>query len=142
MIQFRFGKGFTLIELMIVIAIIGILAAIAIPAYQDYTAKAQVSEGIASAGQVKVGITEFYTTKGLMPPANQYNINGGRYTSTVSHNGMGVIRIQLKNASPVTSNIRSLIIFLSPTVNNGMIVGWTCNTANLSNKKYLPSGCQ
>src|SRR6267154_3710456 len=62
-------KGFTLIELMIVVAIIGILAAIAIPAYQDYTIRAQVTEGLNLADAVKVAVADFYTQNGAFPAA-------------------------------------------------------------------------
>ncbi|MGZ5036893.1 MAG: pilin, partial [Usitatibacter sp.] len=61
-------QGFTLIELMIVVAIIGILAAIAIPAYQDYTIRAKVTELINAAGVCKTSVAEYYQTKGAMPP--------------------------------------------------------------------------
>ena len=71
-------KGFTLIELMIVVAIIGILAAIAIPAYQDYTTRAKVSEGLTAMGPVKASIAEFYMSTNDMPTnANQAGINVG-----------------------------------------------------------------
>src|SRR5210317_2144897 len=63
-------QGFTLIELMIVVAIIGILAAIAIPAYQDYTIRAQVSEGLNLSGGAKAAVTEFYQDRGIMPTDN------------------------------------------------------------------------
>ncbi len=63
-------QGFTLIELMIVVAIIGILAAIAIPAYQDYTIRAQVSEGLQLSGGAKVAVTEYYQDRGTMPSVN------------------------------------------------------------------------
>ena len=63
-------KGFTLIELMIVVAIIGILAAIAMPAYQDYTIRAQVSEGLTLAAAAKAAVAEFYANKGKWPSDN------------------------------------------------------------------------
>ena len=63
-------KGFTLIELMIVVAIIGILAAMALPAYQDYTKRSHVSEGLTLAGAAKLGVTEFYADKGTWPTSN------------------------------------------------------------------------
>ena len=79
-------KGFTLIELMIVVAIIGILAAVALPLYQDYVARSQVSEAVAQAGAVKVSISEYSMTQGECPPLDTYdNDIGGRYTSAVDH---------------------------------------------------------
>ena len=60
-------QGFTLIELMIVVAIIGILAAVAIPSYQDYTKRAHVSEGMALAGAAKTGVAEYYSSEGTYP---------------------------------------------------------------------------
>ncbi len=63
----RMQQGFTLIELMIVVAIIGILAAVAIPAYQDYTIRAQVSEGLNLAGEAKNAISDFYANRGRLP---------------------------------------------------------------------------
>ena len=63
-------QGFTLIELMIVVAIIGILAAVAIPAYQDYTKRAHVTEGLSLASAAKTSVTEFYNSKGYLPANN------------------------------------------------------------------------
>ena len=90
-------QGFTLIELMIVVAIIGILAAIAIPAYQDYTIRAQVSEGLNLSGAAKAAVTEYFQDQGAFPGTN--NLAGleaavniaGKYVSQVSVTGAGVI---------------------------------------------------
>ena len=74
----RIQKGFTLIELMIVIAIVGILAAVALPAYQDYTVRAKISEGMARASEAKTAVTEYYSSTGTIPVAanisNVFNI--------------------------------------------------------------------
>jgi len=136
-------KGFTLIELMIVVAIIGILAAIAIPAYQDYIARAQVSEGMATAGAIKTGITEFYQAQGAFPAANVYDVTAvpaGRYTNTATHDGAGVITVTLLGAAPVSNSVQGFAFTLSPGLSGTDIVRWTCATGGLV--KYLPSGCQ
>lgn len=134
-------KGFTLIELMIVVAIIGILAAVAVPAYQDYVARSQVAEGMATAGAVKTGISEFYATRGEFPPADQFaENNGGRYTDSVTHTDAGVMTVTLRNAAPVNNAVRGFTFTVTPTVNAGAIVDWTCATGG--DAKYLPSGCQ
>lgn len=67
----RMQHGFTLIELMIVVAIIGILAAVALPAYQDYTIRSQVSEGLAMAAEAKAAVSEFRSSRGRLPPNNE-----------------------------------------------------------------------
>lgn len=138
-------KGFTLIELMIVVAIVGILAAVAIPAYQDYVARSQVAEGMATAGAVKTSISEFYASQGAYPAAGLYDdAQGGRYTASAAHDANGVITVTLRGVAPVNNAVRGFTFTLSPTVNNAgganAIVNWTCATAG--NPKYLPSGCQ
>src|SRR5690625_2169485 len=97
-------KGFTLIELMIVVAIVAILAAIALPLYQDYVARSQVSEGMAAAGAMKTSITEFTMAQGAFPSANVFDdTTGGRYTDSVTHDGSGVITVTLRNTAPVNN---------------------------------------
>ena len=138
----KYQQGFTLIELMIVVAIIGILAAVAIPAYQDYTAKAQVSEGVATASVVKVGITEFFAAQGAMPPAATYDETvGGRYTASATHAATGVITVTMRAAAPVSTLIQGDTFTLTPTVAGGNITDWNCAVGTMATK-FLPSGCQ
>lgn len=136
-------KGFTLIELMIVVAIVGILASIAIPAYQDYVARSQVSEGVMIASSLKVALTDFYQSQGNCPPANTYdNITGGRYTATATHNAACVITVTLRGAVPVSSPVRGYQFAFTPTFTGADISNWTCAPLGGGLVKYLPSGCR
>jgi|UPI00082B96F9 type IV pilus assembly protein PilA len=138
-------KGFTLIELMIVVAIIGILAAVAIPAYQDYVARSQVSEGLAGAGAMKTSLSEYHVTQGAWPAASRYdNTDGGRYTSQITHDDSGIITVTMKSAAPVNSAIQGATFTVSPTVTSDAITDWQCAPGGGSpiDAKYLPSGCQ
>ena len=135
-------QGFTLIELMIVVAIIGILAAIAIPAYQDYTIRAQVSEGLNLAGGSKVAVTEFYQDTGGWPADNTAagieaaaNING-KYTT-----GVAVLAgaITVTYGGSANTNLAGGTLTLTPTDNTGA-VEWAC-TADFANK-WLPASCR
>ena len=140
-------QGFTLIELMIVVAIIGILAAIAIPAYQDYTIRAQVSEGLNLSGGAKAAVTEFYQDRGVMPTDNtEAGIAAegeiqGNYVSQVLVTD-GVIQVSYSSAAPQAANaaINGQTLTLTPNIVNAGSVGWTCS-GSLQNK-HLPAACR
>ena len=94
----KFQKGFTLIELMIVVAIIGILAAVAIPSYQDYTARAQVSEGMSLTSQFKTTLAEYFADEGTYDAVDIANMGGtttGKYVDTITfeNNADGTITV-------------------------------------------------
>ena len=138
-------QGFTLIELMIVVAIIGILAAIAIPAYQDYTIRAQVSEGLNLSGGAKAAVTEFFQDRGSFPATNSragLASSGsitGKYVDDISSAG-GVITIQYGfDAHQVISGDS---IDMSPITHAGS-VEWVCHTGGgtIANK-HLPAACR
>ena len=137
-------KGFTLIELMIVVAIIGILAAIAIPAYQDYIARAQVTEAVTLASGQKGAVTEVRSNTGAWPTSNaEAGIAAasditGKYVSNVAVGASGVITATMKSAG-VNAQVQSGTIVLTPTENSGSY-SWAC-TSSLS-AKYLPAACR
>ena len=148
-------KGFTLIELMIVVAIIGILAAIAIPAYQDYTIRAQVTEGLNLAGAVKAGVSEYYANTGSWPAnlaALGYSSDpSGKYASDLQVNGGS---IQIAYGLQANNNVNGKILGLMPSVSGNGDVIWTCGYATFAGSgagtaitptvlpKYLPQSCR
>ena len=138
-------KGFTLIELMIVVAIIGILAAVALPAYQDYTARSQVSEALSLSSGAKGAVTEYWTNKGTLPGNNTSaglssasDING-KYVASVAVSG-GLITATMKGAGSVAKGIEGMTLLLSPVTAVGS-VKWVCKSAS-TNAKFIPSSCR
>lgn len=138
-------KGFTLIELMIVVAIIGILAAVALPAYQDYTARAQVSEAVVLFEGPKGGITEYWSNKGAYPANNDSagiaaaaSING-KYVSSVGL-ASGLVTATMRGQGKVAKGLEGATIFLSPITSVGSIK-WVCKAGTMK-PKYLPSSCR
>ncbi len=138
----RIQQGFTLIELMIVVAIIGILAAIALPAYQDYTIRAKMSEVVLAASGMKVDIAEWFQSKGSLPQNNSLSVGTqSRYVQSVRWNGSAIIA-DVRNIPQITNGQVSLTA-LTTTADGagpGQIV-WRCGAASVPNK-YLPSECK
>jgi type IV pilus assembly protein PilA len=154
-------KGFTLIELMIVVAIIGILAAIAIPAYQDYTIRAQVTEGLNLASAVKAGVAEAYANNGAWPAdigvagGDTANLPSGKYVDNITVEGGNIVITFGKQANATNLATKTLVLKPGLSVNNDVV--WVCGnatvpdnitmapdptTASSLENKYLPSNCR
>jgi type IV pilus assembly protein PilA len=143
----KMEQGFTLIELMIVVAIIGILAAIAIPAYQDYTIRAQVSEAMSLASGVRTAVSEQFQTTGNWPTSNtEAGISApgdisGNYVATVTVSAAGsngVITAAFgSGANPLIQGED----FVLTGTDEGGSVSWDCNGSSVA-PKYLPASCR
>jgi type IV pilus assembly protein PilA len=145
-------KGFTLIELMIVVAIIGILAAIAIPAYKDYTIRAQVSEGLTLASGAKAAVSQFYMDSGTFPTGNtEAGISAaaeivGRYATDVTVGALGIVTVTFNNAGQTHADLiaDTGVLVLTPTATATQAsVTWDCSTAGTTlPSKWLPAACR
>jgi type IV pilus assembly protein PilA len=142
----KMQKGFTLIELMIVVAIIGILAAIAIPAYQDYSIRAKVSEGVSAAAAARTAIAETWNATGVFPAdlaaaglaanATDYATS---YVTSLDVGAGGVITVQFATLGNTAAD-NTTIVF-TPTANAAGGVDWACNTGSMPTK-YRPAVCR
>ena len=142
-------KGFTLIELMIVIAIIGILAAVALPAYQDYVIRAKVSEGLNFAGEAKTSVSEFIIMNNALPTdATQAGFSPNPDTKLVASviwDTAGIIDVKMKEAQlggDTTASANQFSLSIASTT--GGKVQWECKTSgtNPIPVKYLPANCR
>ena len=145
MLRQRISAGFTLIELMIVVAIIAILAAIAIPAYQDYLVRAQVSEGMVLATGAKAAEWDFVSNTGRFPTSNESaglaspTSIVGNYVSGLDLAPAGKITLAY-NGPKANQSIRTSTLVLSAVTEAGSIT-WSCNGGTISDK-YLPTICR
>jgi len=149
-------KGFTLIELMIVVAIIGILAAVAIPAYQDYVARSQASEAMSLADGVKIPLSEYMIEHGACPDNTTAAVGGiavstgivGKYVEAVKTGGVYAetdetdsctITVKFKDENIAAGLKGHTIVFTAQ--NNAGSTGWKCTSADIE-QRYLPSTCE
>lgn len=145
-------RGFTLIELMIVVAIIGILAAVAIPAYQDYIARSQVAEAVTLLGGAKTPIAEYVSDKGQMPAVTEaVSTTSGKYTASIAASPSAGTTIGTGSsitlmATMLTSGVSGAIAGRTVAmVSTDGARTWTCTSSGTTtplDSKYLPAACR
>lgn len=135
----RIQQGFTLIELMIVVAIIGILAAVALPAYQDYTVRAKVSEVMLAASSAKLGVSEYVSTYSALPPAGSFTpeSQASKYVASVGWDGTTITATATAAEPKIAGGTITLTASLNGNSNQAL---WAC--AGSIDPKYRPSSCK
>lgn len=141
-------SGFTLIELMIVVAIIGIIASIALPIYQDYALRTKVGEGLSVALAAKQAVAETYNSKGSFPTAGNVSYGlplaasiNGNYVSSISAAGTsGVITIEYRQLAAGSVNSGDTVI-LTPVTSLPGALNWTCSSTTIA-AKFVPANCR
>lgn len=151
----RVQQGFTLIELMIVVAIIGILAAVALPAYQDYTRKAKVSEVVLAASACRTAITETIQSATTLPAVGGWGCevtagSGTKYVSTITTSATGLVTVTSQNVGggadgtiilkPCNSAATTMAACVEPTAGN-TVNSWLCGPGTMP-AKFLPGSCK
>ena len=154
----RLQQGFTLIELMIVVAIIGILAAVALPAYQDYTIRAKMSEVLLAMSACRTSITEVYQTGGTPPTAGNWGCESGvasKYVASVATDSNGKVTATVTG---INATVDGSVVTLVPLVRDSStpaktpdnmgegLFGWRCGNGPIDgttlSSKYLPGSCR
>lgn len=138
-------RGFTLIELMIVVAIIAILASLAMPVYQEYIVRSQVSEGLSLSQGAKTGLTEQFSNRGTFPADNAEaglplpGSIAGRYVSSVTvGNGNGEIAVSFGNSANAVISGQDVLL---QAIDSGGSLDWRCSSSTID-PRYLPTSCR